>query len=75
MKDVINCMTLRELRVDLGWNKSRLAKEADISHGTVIRAERGEKLSVVNAKKIADALSRGYGREIRVTEIVGWNIR
>jgi transcriptional regulator with XRE-family HTH domain len=75
MKEVGNLLTLRELRVDLGWSMPKLAKEAGISSRTVFRAERGEKLSALNAKKIAAALSRGYAHEIKVSEIVGLNVQ
>jgi transcriptional regulator with XRE-family HTH domain len=74
-KGVGGRLTLRELRLNLGWTMKRLAQEAGTSPGTVLRAERGETLSVPNAKKIADGLSKGYGKEIRVTDIVGLNIQ
>jgi transcriptional regulator with XRE-family HTH domain len=66
--------TLREYRIELGWTVSRLAEEAHISRPTVNSAERGSAIQADIAKALADALSRGYGREIKVRDIQGLNV-
>jgi transcriptional regulator with XRE-family HTH domain len=67
-------MTLREYRVNLGWSQNQLAKEAGISPSIVKRAEDGAPVQARTAKALADALSRGYGREITPTDITGLKI-
>lgn len=66
--------TLREYRIELGWTISKLAEEAGISRQTVANAERGNQILADIAKSLATALSKGYGREIKVLEIDGLNI-
>jgi transcriptional regulator with XRE-family HTH domain len=65
---------LEKLRLNLGWSFNDLAFEAKTNMSGVIRAERGLPITPRTAKRIADALSRGYGREILVTDIDGLNI-
>ena len=67
-------MTLREYRVNLGWSQNQLAKEAGLSPSIVKRAEDGAPILPRTARSLADALSRGYGREIKPTDIAGLNI-
>ena len=67
-------MTLKQLRIDLGWNRKMLAREAKVDPAIITRAEKGLSVSAPSAKKIADALSRGYGKEIKVSEIEGLNV-
>ena len=66
--------TLREYRIELGWNASKLAKEAGLSRPAVSQAEKGKPIQAETAKALAMALSKGYGREIKVLEIEGLNI-
>jgi transcriptional regulator with XRE-family HTH domain len=61
--------TLRELRINLGWNVQQVAQEASIGRQAVYSAERGASIRAETAKALADALSRGYGREIKPLEI------
>jgi transcriptional regulator with XRE-family HTH domain len=68
-------MTLREYRIQLGWSQNRLAQEAGIARSAVSNAESGGTIRAETAKAIADALSKGYGREIRVLDIQGLNIQ
>lgn len=66
---------LYKYRIDLGWSQNRLAQEAGISHPSVVkRAENGEPIQAETAKAIADALSRGYGKEIKPSDIEGLKI-
>jgi len=67
-------MTLREYRIELGWSINKLAQEADIARKTAADAESGDPIQADTAKKIADALSKGYGRQIKVMDIQGLNI-
>ncbi len=66
--------TLRELRINLGWTAHKLAEEAGVTRQTVSSAEKGTPVLADTAKAIADALSRGYGREIRPLDIEGLRI-
>jgi transcriptional regulator with XRE-family HTH domain len=68
-------MTLREYRIDLGWSQNKLADEAGIARSAVVNAEGGKSIKASSAKALADALSKAYGREIRVTDIQGLNVR
>lgn len=67
-------MTLREYRIELGWSINRLAQEAGLSRPTVADAEAGQSIKAETAKALADALSRGYGRQIMVRDIQGLTI-
>jgi hypothetical protein len=51
-----------------------LAKEAGIDPTIVSRAERGINISAPSAKRIADAFSKAYGKEILVGEIEDLNV-
>ena len=66
--------TLREYRIELRWTVSKLAEEAKISRPTVNAAERGSTIQADIAKALADALSKGYGQEIKVRDIEGLNV-
>jgi transcriptional regulator with XRE-family HTH domain len=66
--------TLRELRINLGWTIQKLADEAGIARQTVSNIEKGGAVQADTAKALADALSRGYGREIKPLDIDGLTI-
>lgn len=66
--------TLRDLRVNLGWSQRDLAREAGVNGFITSQAENGKRITPIKAKAIADALSRAYGREIRVTDIEGLQV-
>jgi transcriptional regulator with XRE-family HTH domain len=66
--------TLRQMRLDLGWTITKLADEAGVKRRTVTDAEKGDPIRADTAKALADALSRGFGREIKSYEIEGLNI-
>lgn len=63
--------SVKEYRVQLGWNVSKLAQEAGLTRQAVSNAERGAAIQAETAKKIADALSKGYGTTISVLDIEG----
>lgn len=67
-------MNLKQLRIDLGWHRKTLAKEAGVDPAIITRAEKGLSISPPSAKKIADAFSKAYGKEIWVSEIEGLNV-
>lgn len=67
-------MTLRELRVNLGWSQHELATRAGISPSIVKRAEEGRPIQARTARALADALSTAYGRTIEPTDIAGLQI-
>ena len=67
-------MTLREYRIQVGWSINKLAQEAKIARQTAADAETGQPIKAETAKALADALSKAYGREIRVLDIQGLNI-
>jgi DNA-binding XRE family transcriptional regulator len=67
-------MNLREYRIELGWSINKLAHEAGITRQSAASAENGQPIKAETARAIADALSRAYGREIRVLDIQGLNI-
>jgi DNA-binding XRE family transcriptional regulator len=67
-------MNLKQFRVRLGWSTNRLATEAGIVREAAANAEKGRPIKAETAKAIADALSRGYGREVDVLEIEDLNI-
>jgi len=66
--------TLRKLRVDLGWSKTELAKEAGISPTIVKRAEEQRPIQARTARALADALSKAYAQEIKPSDIEGLQI-
>lgn len=66
--------SLRKLRIDLGWSQPKLASEAGITKQAVSNAEKGNEIFPSTAKAIADALSRAYGREIKVSDIEGLKV-
>jgi len=58
-------------RIERGWDKSSLAKEAKINHSLVSRAEQGNGVSPTTAKAIADALQAPVFELFELAERVG----
>ena len=67
--------TLTEYRIQLGWSKAALAKQAGVSYQVILRAENGEPITAVSATWIAQALSRGLEKVIMARHIEGLNVR
>ena len=65
---------LAEYRARLYWSVSELAQKADVDVGSVKRAERGIRVSGRVARRIAGALSEGFGRTIAVQDIEGLDV-
>ncbi|HZO74226.1 MAG TPA: helix-turn-helix transcriptional regulator [Ktedonobacteraceae bacterium] len=68
-------MNLQQYRLSLAWSAEELARRAGINAQTVRRIERGSPTFPHTASAIAAALSRGLGREIKVEDIEGLEIR
>ena len=68
-------MTLREFREILKWSIPELARRAGLDVQTARRAEDGEPIQGRTAQSIAEAWSRGMGRDIQVKDIDGLNVR
>jgi transcriptional regulator with XRE-family HTH domain len=68
-------MTLTEYRENLAWSLPELARKANIDDQTLRKAEQGGRITARIARQIAEALSEGYGRTIRVQDIEGWDVR
>ncbi len=62
-------MPLKELRLSKHWGIRELARQAQISTDAVMRAEKGEKVWDVTARKIADALG------VRVDQVAEFKVR
>ena len=66
--------TLKQLRVGLGWTIARMVKETGLARQTIGEAEKKGAVRADSAKAIADALSRGYGKEIQPWDIEGLTV-
>lgn len=68
-------MTIDDYRVQLGWSKTKLCKEADIDMSTLQRAIDGQPIYRVTAGKIAGAFNAELKRrgepQIRYTDLEG----
>jgi DNA-binding XRE family transcriptional regulator len=63
-------MKLQKYCEYLGWNTSELARRAGIDRHTAARALFGkQECSSATARKIAEALSKGLGRDIFVGDL------
>jgi ribosome-binding protein aMBF1 (putative translation factor) len=68
-------LTIDDYRVQFGWSKRRLAKEAGIDVNTVRSATNGHPIYRVTAGKIVQAINRELERRgetpIKYTDLVG----
>ena len=67
-------MTIDDYRIEFGWSKAKLAREADIDIGTLNDALAGKRIYKATAGKIANALSRGLGQDITYKDLDGVNL-
>jgi len=67
-------MTLDDYRLECGWSKNEMCRQARIDFVTLQRALGGETVSSRSAEKLAHAISKQLGRTIRPTDIEGLNI-
>jgi DNA-binding XRE family transcriptional regulator len=66
--------TIEALRKEARWNRTKLAREADLNYLTVVNAETGKPVQLITVEKIAAALSSGLGRSVSVRELEQVNI-
>jgi transcriptional regulator with XRE-family HTH domain len=64
-------MNLEDYRIECGWSKNEMARQARIDVNTLNRAMNGESVSSNTAKKLALAISKEIGRSIRFQDIEG----
>lgn len=67
-------MTLDEYRIECGWSKAEMARQARIDINTLNRALDGEIVSAGTANKLARAISKELDRKVLVREIEGLNV-
>jgi transcriptional regulator with XRE-family HTH domain len=65
-------MTVRGLRIRLGWSLSDLADRAGISPKTVKNIERGKPVYDYTLSRVARAFSEALGREVSPEEFDEW---
>lgn len=68
-------MTLDELRIECGWSKLEMARQAHMDFNTLNRAINGEYVSFGTADKIATAISQKLGRSIPWQTIEGLKVK
>ncbi len=68
-------MTIEDYRIEFGWSKSKLCKEADIEMNTLQRAIDGNPIFRATAGKIVGAINQELARRgrppIRYTDLEG----
>jgi hypothetical protein len=68
-------MTIEDYRIEFGWSKSKLCKEADIEMNTLQRAIDGNPIFRATAGKIVGAINTELARRgrpaIRYTDLDG----
>ena len=67
-------MTLEDFRIECGWSKTEMARQANMDFNTFNKAMSGASISARTADKLAIAISKRTGRTIRVKDIEGLNI-
>jgi hypothetical protein len=68
-------MTLEQYRLELGWSKIEMCRQARMDFKVLQKAEAGEAISINTAIKIAKTISKGLGRTIHFQDIEGLNIK
>jgi len=67
-------MNLEQYRLQCRWSISQLARKAELDYGTAKKALDGGSISHNTANKLAQAISEGLGRPIRIEDIEGLNV-
>jgi transcriptional regulator with XRE-family HTH domain len=67
-------MTLEEYRIECGWSLNEMARKAGVDFNTLKRALDGERISPNTANKLAKAISKELGQNIRAHQINGLNV-
>jgi transcriptional regulator with XRE-family HTH domain len=68
-------MTLDYYRIECGWSKNEMARQARIDVNTLNRAMSGESISLNTAQKLSHAISKALGRTIHYQQIDGLNVK
>lgn len=68
-------MTLESYRLECGWSRNQMAREANIDVNTLLKAFRGQSISIATADKLATAISKKLGRSIQWQQIEGLNVK
>ena len=61
-------LPLKEWRLRRYWTYRHLAKQAGVSTYTIQRAERGERVQEITARKVADALGLAVAQIVEFTD-------
>lgn len=67
-------MNLETLRLQCGWSRNEMARQAGIDGNTLTKAFRGQSVSMGTADKLATAISKKLGRTIHITDIEGLTV-
>jgi transcriptional regulator with XRE-family HTH domain len=68
-------MTLEDYRIECGWSKNEMARQAGMDFNTLNRAMNGETVSIGTADKLARAISSRVGRTVRFQQIEGLSVK
>jgi transcriptional regulator with XRE-family HTH domain len=68
-------MTLEDYRIECGWSKNEMCRQASMDFNTLQKALSGKQVSITTAHKLARAVSSELGRPIRIQDIEGLNFR
>jgi len=66
-------LSVEEMCSAIGWNPTDLAREARINYQTAKRAYDGQQPAQRTKRDICSAFSRGFNREVAITEIA-WSV-
>jgi transcriptional regulator with XRE-family HTH domain len=66
---------LEDYRLECGWSKNEMARQASMDLNTLNRALNGVHVSLATGDKLATAISRKLGRIIRIRDIDGLNVK
>jgi transcriptional regulator with XRE-family HTH domain len=68
-------MTLEDYRIECGWSKSEMCRQASMDFNTLRKALNGEVVSINTAHKLVRAVSKALGRPIRIQDVEGLNFK
>jgi DNA-binding XRE family transcriptional regulator len=67
--------SLIDLRNELLWTTTDLARQAGLDYSTVAKAEKGEWIVPKTARTLAETLGKALGRDVEASQIEGLNIK
>jgi DNA-binding XRE family transcriptional regulator len=68
-------MTLDQYRIECGWSRKEMARQANIDYVTFNRAMKGDTITSNSAEKLANTISKKLGRSIIWQQIEGLNVK